>query len=162
MKKLVVFDLDETLWTLSEGYCDLMQPPFRRDGDCVRDATGLTLTLRADARRTLDALQGRGLFISAASRSRPETAGEILRLLRLDDHLSFPCLAWQAKDHSISQILASFRKLGGVRLEPRDVLFVDDWPSNIRDAARLGVQGLLFGRDVRCLSEVLHHLNGSG
>ena len=30
--KLFVFDLDETVWTVSEGLVSLIQPPFRKVG----------------------------------------------------------------------------------------------------------------------------------
>lgn len=160
MTKLVVFDLDETLWSLSEGYCALMRPPWRRQGDQISDASGLHLTLRPDARDTLDALEERGLLLSAASRSTPETAGEILKLLDLFARFLCPCLAWQDKDLSLDQILQDLDREKGIRLAPNDVLFVDDWPSNIRDARKIGIPGLVFGRDIHSLSEVLDHVNG--
>ena len=161
MKRLVVFDLDETLWTFPGGYCAQMSPPFERDGDRVRDASGYELTLRLDARATLDALEQRGLMVSVASRSTPETAGEILKVLDLLPRFICPCFAWQDKDLSLRTVLEDLKKKG-IGLRPEEVLFVDDWPSNIRDAAKLGIPGLVFGRDIHNLSEVLNHLNGSG
>lgn len=158
MTKLVVFDLDETLWTLPEGYCALMQPPFRRKGDRVFDASGLQLTLRGDARATLRALGRRGLMLSVASRSTPETGGEVLRVLDLLEHFLCPCFAWQDKDRSLTQLLGELRRQRDIAVTPEEVLFVDDWPSNIRDAAKVGVPGLLFGRDIHSLSEVLNHV----
>jgi hypothetical protein len=58
--------------------------------------------------------------------------------------------------------LTDLRDKEGISLEPQEVLFVDDWPSNIRDAAKLRIPGLVFGRDIHSLSEVLNHINGSG
>lgn len=162
MTRLVVFDLDETLWSLPGGYCAQMTPPFRRDGDRVRDASGYQLTLRPDTRSTLESLENRGLLISVASRSTPETAGEILKLLGLLERFTCPCFAWQDKDLSLGRVLTDLREKAGIRVEPQEVLFVDDWPSNIRDAAKLGIPGLVFGQDIHSLSEVLNHLNGSG
>jgi magnesium-dependent phosphatase-1 len=161
MTKLIVFDLDETLWSLSDGYCALMCPPYRREGDRVFDASGLDLALRDDARDTLDALERRGYLLSVASRSTPQTAGEILKLLGLLDRFLCPCFAWQDKDASLSKVLADLEASRGIQLEPQDVLFVDDWPSNIQDAKKLGIPGLVFGRDIHSLSEILNHLNGS-
>lgn len=162
MTRLVVFDLDETLWSLSDGYCALMRPPFTRHGDRVSDTSGLELTLRADARDTLDRLRRRGLLVSAASRSTPETAGAILQLLGLLDRFLCPCFAWQDKDLSLSQILHDLEYRKGLHVPTRDVLFIDDWPSNIRDARKIGIPGLVFGQDIRSLSEVLEYVNGSG
>lgn len=160
MTKLVVFDLDETLWSLSEGYCALMRPPWTRRGDHVSDAGGLHLTLRPEARDTIDALEECGLLLSAASRSTPETAGEILKLLGLFERFSCPCFSWQDKDLSLRQILQDLEREKGILLDPSDVLFIDDWPSNIRDALKVGIPGLIFGQDIHSLSEVLDHVNG--
>jgi magnesium-dependent phosphatase-1 len=162
MTKLVVFDLDETLWTLPGGYCALMEAPFRRNGDRVRDASGYQLALRPDARPTLDALERRGFLLSVASRSTPETAGEILKLLGLLDRFLCPCFAWQDKDLSLSRVLKDLEEKEGIHLAPSEVLLVDDWPSNIRDAAKVGVPGLVFGQQIHSLSEILNYLNGSG
>lgn len=162
MTRLVVFDLDETLWSLPHGYCALMEPPFEREGDRVRDSGGLELNLRPDARSTLDSLASRGLLVSVASRSTPETAGEILRLLDLLDRFTCPCFEWQDKDLSLQRILSEVERDAGLRLSPGEVLLVDDWPSNIYDAARVGVPGLVFGRDIHSLAEILDHLDYQG
>lgn len=162
MTRLVVFDLDETLWKLPGGYCAQMTPPFHRDGDRVSDGYGYQLTLRPDTRSTLESLRSRGVLLSVASRSTPETAGEVLKLLGLLERFTCPCFAWQDKDLSLHRVLTDLREQEGIHIEPPEVLFVDDWPSNIRDAAKLGIPGLVFGQDIHSLSEVLNHLNGSG
>jgi magnesium-dependent phosphatase-1 len=162
MIRLVVFDLDEVLWTMPRGYCALLTPPLTRQGDRLEDAAGLTLCLRPDARATLEALRERGFLLSAASRSRPKIAREVLRRLDLDAYFACPCLEWQDKDRSLERILADLEKERGARLRPEEVLFVDDWPENIEDAARLGVCGLLFGRDLLSLSQLLDYLDPSG
>ena len=52
--KLFVFDLDETLWTVSEGLCTLVQPPFRLEGpDRVVGKDGLWVELFPGARDLL-------------------------------------------------------------------------------------------------------------
>ena len=85
-----------------------------------------------------------------------------LALLDLFHRFLCPCFAWQDKDLSLGQILYELEHRKGVRVRPREALLVDDWPSNIRDAAKLGVPGLVFGRDIHSLSEVLEHVNGGG
>jgi len=162
MTKLIVFDLDETLWSLSDGYCALMKSPFTRHGNQVSDASGLLLTLRADARDTLDALEKQGFLLSVASRTTPETAGVVLDLLGMLDYFTCPCFAWQDKDLSLRRVFEDIDREKGIRISPGEVLFIDDWPSNIRDAQKLGVPGLVFGRDIQSLSEILKHVNGSG
>lgn len=162
MTRLVVLDLDEVLWTMPSGYCALLTPPLIRRGEGVADSRGLELSLRPDARATLDALASRGFLLSAASRSRPAIAAEVLRALDLDGYFTCPCFEWQDKDRSLVQILADLERERGLRLAPGEVLFVDDWPSNIEDAARLGVRGLVFGQDILSLSEIFDHLETSG
>ncbi len=162
MTKLIVFDLDETLWSLSDGYCALMKPPFTRHGDQVSDTSGLLLTLRADARETLDILQKQGFLLSVASRTTPETGGAVLDLLGMLDYFTCPCFAWQDKDLSLKRVFEDLDREKGIRISPGEALFIDDWPSNIRDARKLGVSGLVFGHDIQSLSEILKHVNGSG
>jgi magnesium-dependent phosphatase-1 len=160
--RLVVFDLDETLWTMGEGYCALMTPPFERDGDRVRDRSGLALTLRPEARPTLDELTRRGYRLSVASRSRPATARSLLSLLGLLGLFICPCFEWQDKDLSLSRILEDCRRQHSLTFLPEEVLFVDDWPSNVRDATRLGVRGLIYGQDIETLSDIFSHLDREG
>jgi len=162
MTRLVVFDLDEVLWTMPRGYCALLTPPLARQKDLVRDSAGFELRLRPDARATLDALAARGFLLSAASRSRPAIAAEVLKLLGLHHYFICPCLEWQDKHHSLMQILADLERQRGLRLSPSDVLFLDDWPENVEDAARVGVRGLVFGHDIHSLSEIFDYLEPSG
>ncbi|MDQ8185004.1 hypothetical protein [Pelagicoccus sp. SDUM812002] len=39
--KLVVFDLDFTLWDAGGVWCDCLRPPFSKQGNQVLDAAGL-------------------------------------------------------------------------------------------------------------------------
>jgi len=157
--RLVVFDLDEVLWSMPNGYCALMSPPLEVRGRHVTDANGLYLELREDAVPTLDALRARGFSISVASRSRPVVAAEILRALGLLDYFLAPCFEWQDKDLSLARILGDLERGHGLRVTPEEVLFVDDWPSNVRDAVRVGVRGVVYGRDVKNLSDVVSYLD---
>ena len=55
--KLFVFDLDETLWTVSEGLCSLIKPPYhRRSPDRIETDEGFWVELKPGVRRLFEAL----------------------------------------------------------------------------------------------------------
>ena len=119
----------------------------------------MLVELRDDARATLEALRSRGVLLSVASRSKPEVASAILRALGLLDYFVSPCFEWQDKDVSLRKILSDLEREHSIRVGASEVLFIDDWPSNVRDASRVGVQGLVFGREIASLAEVVAFLD---
>jgi magnesium-dependent phosphatase-1 len=153
--RLVVFDLDETVWSVSRDFCAAMVEPYEVRGDEVRDAEGRRLVLRDDARRTFDGLLERGYRLSAASRNHPVVGRRVLEALCLWERFTHPCLEWQDKDLSVANVLEDFRRLGPEPFEPRETLFVDDWPQNVIDAAGVGVLGVVYGWHIKHLSELL-------
>ena len=59
--KLVVFDLDETLWTVSDGLCNLIEPPFRMETpDRLVGQHGLWVELYPGVRDMLKSFRDRG------------------------------------------------------------------------------------------------------
>jgi FkbH-like protein len=102
--KLVVWDLDETLWagTLSEG-------PVALDpstGDLVRT------------------LNDRGIVNSICSKNDPEDARAELRRLGLWEEFVFARIDWSPKGARVAQIIDD------AQLRPENVLFIDDSPTN--------------------------------
>ena len=86
MPKLVVFDLDYTLWH-PELYQLSSGPPFKPCSDgCVLTARGERLDLFPAARAALCELADAGVPVAIASRASEVTwALEIMRLLRVDE-----------------------------------------------------------------------------
>lgn len=102
--KLVVWDLDETLWagTLSEG-------PVALDPST------------ADLVRTLN---DRGIVNSICSKNDPEDARAELRRLGLWEEFVFARIDWSPKGARVAQIIDD------AQLRPENVLFIDDSPTN--------------------------------
>lgn len=101
--KVLVWDLDETLWagTLIEG--DEVRP-------------------RPAAVETLTALDERGILHSIASKNDPDMALAKLRELGLDTYFLYPQIGWSAKSSGIRKIAES------INIGLDAVAFVDDQP----------------------------------
>ncbi|XP_059497806.1 magnesium-dependent phosphatase 1 [Stegostoma tigrinum] len=86
--KLVVFDLDYTLWPF---WVDThVDPPFRKDrSGRIVDSSGRKIELYPEVAEVLQALQRDGIRIAAASRTG-EVAGanQLLTLFQLDAYFS--------------------------------------------------------------------------
>ncbi len=113
--KLVVWDLDETLWegTLSEG--PVVVDPSRVD--LVRS------------------LNRRGIVNSVCSKNDPDQARVELERIGLWDELVFVRIDWSPKGARVAQIVVD------AQLRADEVLFVDDLPLN-REEVRHAAPGI--------------------
>jgi FkbH-like protein len=109
MVKLIVWDLDETLWTGTLA-----------DGDEVR-----LIEARADLIRAFNA---RGVVSSICSKNDFEAAKAKLVELGLWDEFVFPHIAFAPKGEAIERTIAD------MQLRAADVLFVDDNKLNLAEA----------------------------
>ena len=135
--RLVVFDLDFTLWDCGGTWCDCLRPPFRRSDGRVRDATGREVHLYKDVHRILDACDQDGLLMALASRTEePSWARELLALLQIDHRFAFSEIYPSSKlrhfDALLNQTEISFDSM----------LFFDDEMRNIREVSGLGVKSI--------------------
>eukprot|EP00744_Colponema_vietnamica_P015401 GILI01021582.1.p1 GENE.GILI01021582.1~~GILI01021582.1.p1 ORF type:complete len:199 (+),score=27.92 GILI01021582.1:53-649(+) len=138
--KLVVFDLDYTLWPLD---CECMEgPPFSRvDGDdfAVVDTDGEVCKLYPQVPAILVGLKNAGVKLGVASRTTtPEWAEQIMRLMRIEG-----VSLWEFFDyHEIfpSNKTVHFHKMANKsNLLYRDMVFFDNEERNIVDVSRIGV-----------------------
>ena len=106
--KLVIWDLDETLWegTLSEG------------GARIPDSHVRLLQNLADC----------GIVNSICSRNEWEPTKEFLQKAGIWDLFVFPSINWESKGPQLSE------KLDKMALRPVNALFIDDNPSNLGEA----------------------------
>ena len=84
MYKVIVFDLDQTLWWCVNTWIDMSAgTPFTRvEDDALIDREGYRLELFADSRRILEALLEKEYKLAVASRSsEPDWAHEALKKL---------------------------------------------------------------------------------
>lgn len=106
--KLIVWDLDETLWqgTLSEG-------------DVLLSDTTV---------RFLEACLDRGIVHSICSKNDYNHAKKALSERKVWDDFVFPSINWEAKGARLKQLIED------MALRPANVLFVDDNVSNLNEA----------------------------
>jgi FkbH-like protein len=114
--KMVIWDLDETLWagTLSEG----------------------PVELHPDRIEVVRALNQRGIVNSICSKNDREAVRERLDEAGIWDEFVFASIEWTPKGARVVQVIAD------AQLRPENVLFIDDLPVNLEEArhASPGIQ----------------------
>jgi magnesium-dependent phosphatase-1 len=144
--KLFVFDLDETLWAVSGGLCNLIEEPFRMETpDRLVGKNGLWVELFPDVRKLLDFLRDRGAYISLASRNDRAPTLKLLEGMGIAEYFRSPQLCWKPKDESIKKVIREIQRKDKVTIKPEEVLFVDDWPENIGAVRKLGATAIRPG-----------------
>jgi magnesium-dependent phosphatase-1 len=157
--RLFVFDLDETLWTVSEGLCSLVRPPFLTPRpDRLENDQGHWIELKTGVRDLFRYLKSKKRYISLASRNDAAPTKEILEALKLGEFLDYPQLGWRPKEESIRRIIKDLYKRDKVTIKPEEVFFLDDWPENVVQVRNWGATALLFGQDVHTYKELLDML----
>lgn len=152
--RLFVFDLDETIWTVQQKSLEPLKGPFDLKDSHTAESDSAMVRLFPGVRTLLQNLERREKCISLASRSDPEVCEELLRHFEIRHHFQYPQYGWQEKGAAVLNILKSFRDIEKEEIEPRDTLFIDDYPANIDEVRSMGAATLLFGRDVRSIQEL--------
>ncbi len=136
--KLVVFDLDFTLWDAGGVWCDCLTPPFRLQGGRVLDSMDARVHVYEDIPWALRKLEEGGIDVAIASRTnRPQWARELLDLLDLRRHFSHEEIYPSSKLRHFSAL----RKATGY--DYSEMLFFDDEVRNIEEVGGLGVRSVL-------------------
>jgi len=157
--KLFVFDLDETLWTVSEGLCSLVRPPFHTPApDRLENDKGYWIELKSGVRDLFKYLKSQKKYISLASRNDAGPTLELLEALGIAEFLDFPQLGWRPKPESIRRIIKEIQKRDKVLIKPEEVFFVDDWQENVVEVRTWGATALLYGQDIQSYQELLEML----
>ncbi len=157
--KLFVFDLDETLWTVSEGLCSLLKPPFNFTApDRLETNEGFWIELKPGVHKLFTFLKEQEVYISLASRNDHKPTMEILSAFGLSDGLTYPQIGWRSKDEMLTRIIRSIYRRDKVKIKPDEVFFLDDWPYNIKPEREWGATALLYGQDVLSHDELVRML----
>lgn len=143
LPKLIVFDLDYTLWPF---WVDThVTPPLKASPthDSVKDRLGESLSFYSDVPSILSSLQSASIKVGAASRtSAPDLGREMLRLLHVQDKEGKKRKSIEFFDHleiypgSKITHFNKLQKATGLKFE--DMLFFDDEARN-RNVESLGV-----------------------
>jgi magnesium-dependent phosphatase 1 len=147
--KMVVFDLDFTLWK-PELYQLSSGSPFKVSSDgCVITARGERLELFPAARTALCELADAGVPVAIASRAGEVAwAEEILRLMRVDKKRTMADVIGSApvviQGGSKTRHLKHIAAESGVPL--REMLFFDNERTNIQEVSALGVTSIYCPR----------------
>jgi magnesium-dependent phosphatase 1 len=154
MARLIVFDLDLTLWHCAPLlWCDQLTPPLRRTvSGQVFAACRNEIRLYPEVPEMLERLTAAGHLLGLASRtSAPEIARELLELLSIGHHFAHQQIFPGDKS-------AHFRALqedSGIPFH--DMIFFDDEHRNIESVSRLGVAAHLVtgGMNAKLLDAAL-------
>ncbi len=134
--KLVVFDLDFTLWDCGGLWVDCTDYPFRREDDGqVVDSSGRAFRLYEEVSLILNRLESEGIEMALASRtSQPSWARDLLGLLEVGDRFSYQEIFPGSKVAHFENIAAASD------LHYSEMLFFDDEHRNVHEVGRMGVK----------------------
>jgi magnesium-dependent phosphatase 1 len=130
--KLIVFDLDYTLWPF---WVDThVDPPFKPDGKGgAFDRQNYHIELYPDVRDLLNDVSSKGILLAVASRTQaPDAAHKLLRAMDMDKYFHYREIYPGSKVAHFE----SLKKNSGVQYT--DMLFFDDEHRNILDINQLG------------------------
>lgn len=139
--KIIVFDLDYTLWPLWVDCC--VTPFCKKNENEAVDAHGQTLQHCKDVPNILKELSNKGYELGIASRtSEIQGANQLLNIFGWDKYFKYKEIYPGSKVAHFSKI----QKASGVKYE--DMIFFDDEARNISDVRKLGVCCILVKNGV--------------
>lgn len=135
--RLVVFDLDFTLWNAGGQWIDQSSPPFTKKDGIVYDSTDSPMVLYPDSINILNILYKNNILIAAASRTyQPSWALRLLELYDIQKYFHYLKIFPDTKISHFNQL----RKESGIPY--KDMVFFDDEMRNIDDVSSLGVKAI--------------------
>ena len=120
--KLVVFDLDGTLWD-HEDASQLIPPLKKLSEDVIVDSKGERLRLHPNVRRILSKLKEiHNVILAVASWNKPDRVKPILKLLSIKEYFDYIVIEFtDRKDLMIRRIVKQIEKDRNVRLLPQNL-----------------------------------------
>ncbi len=154
MKKLVVFDLDFTLWDAGGTWCDCTNPPYKKVNNLVIDASGSKIKLYPDVLNILNNLKEQNIAMALASRtSAPSWAKQLLNLLDIEYYFEHQEIYPGSKVQHFSQL----QKASGISYS--EMIFFDDEMRNISEVGSLGVHAVYVENGINgyLVNQALNH-----
>ncbi|MCC9642866.1 magnesium-dependent phosphatase-1 [Rhodopirellula sp. JC740] len=134
LPRLIVFDLDFTLWDCGGTWCDCLTPPFRRSETRLLDRGDRHIRLYDDVHAILDRCDEHNLPMALASRTeRPPWARELVEMLGIASRFRHAEIYPSSKRKHFDALIRE----SGVAFD--QMLFFDDEMRNIREVGSLGV-----------------------
>ncbi|MCC9602155.1 magnesium-dependent phosphatase-1 [Stieleria sp. JC731] len=134
LPKLIVFDLDFTLWDCGGTWCDCLTPPFRYSEQLPVDKHGRRVELYRDVAAILDFCDASAIPMALASRTeQPRWARELIGMLEIEHRFAYAEIYPSSKFRHFDAL----RHSSGIGYD--DMLFFDDEMRNILDVSSLGV-----------------------
>jgi len=153
LPKLVVFDLDFTLWDCGGTWCDCLLPPFAVRNRRIVDRGGRQIRLYEDVLSIFDRCDRVGVPMALASRTeQPPWARELIELLGIARRFAHAEIYPSSKLKHFSAL----KTASGADF--LDMLFFDDEMRNIREVGRLGVASVFVenGLNGKLFEDSLH------
>ena len=157
--KLIIFDADKTLWDHPD--ISLTNLPFQRiDEDTLVDKIGSEVHLYRWVREMLQRLKEQGIIISLASWNTPESCLEALQKLDLVRYFRHPKVEPHPEKHRMIKELLEDLRGEGVKIEPSEILYVDDKSRHLDDVRKqVGeIRFLQMWVDVKDHTEILEYV----
>lgn len=133
--KLIVFDLDFTLWNAGGTWCDHTFPPYRKEINHVIDSQRNIIYLYPEATNILNHLASVGFEIGIASRTHQSGwAEELLRLFSIDTFFKYKQIFPGSKVEHFRNLRKASKK------DFSNMIFFDDELRNITEVSELGVK----------------------
>ncbi len=123
--KLVVLDLDGTLWDHMDA-SSLLEPLETIDHNTVVDSKGEVLRLYPDARWFLEKLWELGLPVAIASWNHPDITVKILELLGVKKYFSYLGIEPHPHKYKVLLKIMDWYKHKYGYIHPGEILYVDD------------------------------------
>ncbi len=155
MDKLVVFDLDFTLWDAGGTWCDHTNPPYKRVNGHIEDSYGNHIFLYPDVRTIIKDLDEQGIAMALASRTgAPSWAKELLALFEIGHFFRYQEIYPGSKTAHFHQLKQQ------TGLPYKNMAFFDDEMRNIHEVAGLGVHAFFVddGINSSLVNEALNQL----
>ena len=134
LPKLIVFDLDFTIWDCGGTWCDYLTPPFCSQAGRILDRGDRHVTFYSEVLAILDVCDANQLPMALAARTeQPAWARQLLNLLEATGRFAFSEIYPSSK----LKHFAALCEATGIDYEA--MLFFDDEMRNITEVSRLGV-----------------------